>query len=45
VAERERERRELEELERMIEGIHGEFMKELLVIRAQTGIRGKLARK
>ncbi|RYG66810.1 hypothetical protein EON64_08900 [archaeon] len=45
MAEKERERRELEELERLIEGLHTAFMKELLVIRAQTGMRAKLARK
>lgn len=44
-AEREHERRELDALEKSIEGLHDAFMTELLVIRAQTGIRGKLARQ
>lgn len=43
-AERERERREVELLEKSIDGIHDHFMTELLVIRAQTGVRGMLAR-
>lgn len=41
----ERERREFEELELSLEGLHEDFMKELLVIRAQKGARSMLARK
>jgi hypothetical protein len=43
--ERQRLERELRDLERALEGLHGNWMKELLVIRAQTGIRGHLARE
>lgn len=43
--EEERERREFEELELSLEGLHEDFMKELLVIRAQKGARSMLARK
>lgn len=44
VADREKERRELKALEDSLEGLHGQWMQELLVIRAQTGMRGHLAR-
>eukprot|EP00981_Chlorochromonas_danica_P009812 scaffold2831_cov249-Ochromonas_danica.AAC.13 len=44
LAEKEQERREIEELEQMIDGLHESFMTELMVIRAQTAIRGRLAR-
>lgn len=42
--EREKEQREFEELENSLAGLHEDFMKELLVIRAQNGIRGMLAK-
>jgi hypothetical protein len=42
--ERERERVELEELEASLEGLHEDFMHELLVIRAQNGVRAMLAK-
>ncbi len=44
-AEREREKRELDVLEASLEGLHEDFMMELMVIRAQNGIRGMLAKK
>ena len=44
-ADEERERREFDELEQSLEGLHEDFMTELLVIRAQTGIRGMIAKK
>lgn len=43
--EEERERREFEELEQSLEGLHEDFMNELLVIRAQKGARSMLARR
>lgn len=45
VGERVRERLEMEALEKSIVGFHEEWMQQLLIIRAQTGIRGMLARK
>jgi len=42
--EAERERREFEELELSLEGLHEDFMKELLHIRAQRGARALLAK-
>jgi hypothetical protein len=44
-AERARELAELRALEESLEGLHGEWMQELLVIRAQTGFRGHKARE
>ncbi len=41
----ERERREFEDLELSLEGLHEDFMKELLVIRTQKGVRSMLAKK
>jgi hypothetical protein len=41
----ENERREFEELELSLEGLHVGFMHDLMVIRAQTGARGMLAKK
>jgi hypothetical protein len=43
--EEERERREFEDLELSLEGLHEDFMNELLVIRAQKGARSMLAKK
>jgi hypothetical protein len=43
--EEERERREFEDLELSLEGLHEDFMKELLVIRTQKGVRSMLAKK
>ena len=43
-ADEERERREFEELELSLEGLHEDFMTELLVIRAQKGVRSMLAK-
>lgn len=43
--EEERERKEFEDLEASLEGLHEDFMKELLVIRAQKGARSMIARK
>jgi hypothetical protein len=45
VGEKVKERLEMETLEASVLGLHGEWMHELMVIRAQTGIRGMLARK
>lgn len=45
VEEREREKRELQELEDSIQGLHERWMHELMAIRAQTGVRGMLARR
>lgn len=42
--EKVKERQEMAELERSIAGMHEDWMQQLLVIRAQTGIRGLLAR-
>ena len=39
------EQREWEELERSLDGLHGEFMLELMAIRLETGARGMVARK
>lgn len=44
VVEREKEARELEVLEESLVGLHEDFMQELLVIRAQNGVRGMLAK-
>ena len=43
--EEERERREFEVLEQSLEGLHEDFMLELMVIRAQKGARSMLAKK
>lgn len=43
--ERERKRKQLEELDAKIEDIHSSHMNDLLAIRVQTGMREKLARK
>jgi len=45
VMEQRQEKAELMELEKSILGYHQSWMQELLAIRAQTGIRGMLARK
>lgn len=45
VEERDREKRELQELEDSIQGLHERWMHELMAIRAQTGVRGMLARR
>jgi hypothetical protein len=45
VEEREKERKELQELEDSIHGLHERWMQELMAIRAQTGVRGLLARR
>ena len=39
------EQREWEELERSLDGLHGEFMLQLMAIRMETGARGMVARK
>lgn len=44
MAEREQERRENAELEKLIEGFHESWLQELLAIRAQSGVRAHLAR-
>lgn len=44
VVEREKDARELEVLEESLVGLHEDFMQELLVIRAQNGVRGMLAK-
>jgi hypothetical protein len=43
--EKEKERKELQALEASITGLHDRWMKELMAIRAQTGMRGYLARR
>jgi hypothetical protein len=43
--EKVKEREEMAALEKSIEGMHEDWMQQLLAIRAQTGIRGMLARK
>lgn len=45
VGEKVKEREEMAALEKSIAGMHEDWMQQLLVIRAQTGIRGLLARK
>jgi hypothetical protein len=45
VAEREKERKEIEMLEASIQGLHSRWMDELMAIRAQTGVRKMLAKK
>ena len=45
VMEKRQELAELDELEKNLQGYHQSWMDELLTIRAQTGIRGMLARK
>lgn len=44
-ADEEKERLEFEELELSLEGLHEDFMTELLVIRAQKGVRSMIAKK
>lgn len=43
--ERERKRRQLEELDAKLDDIHSSHLNDLLAVRVQQGIRGKLARK
>ena len=43
--EERRAAREWEELEKAVDGRHGEFLLELLAIRMETGARGMMARK
>lgn len=45
LAEEERERSEYEKIEESLEGMHAAWMRELLAIRAQKGVRAMLARK
>lgn len=44
-AERERKRKQLEDLENRIEDIHSSHLSDLLAMRVQKGVRGKLAKK
>jgi hypothetical protein len=43
--ERERKRRQMEELDARLDDIHTSHLDDLLAVRVQQGIRGKLARK
>lgn len=40
----EKERKEIEELEKMVEGMHSSWLTELFAIRAQSGVRAMLAK-
>jgi uncharacterized membrane protein YcjF (UPF0283 family) len=44
-AERERKRKQLEDLENRIDDIHSSHLNDLLAMRVQKGVRGKLGRK
>ena len=43
--ERERKRKQLEDLENRIEDIHSSHLNNLLAMRVQKGVRGKIGRK
>lgn len=45
VEEQRKEQREWDELEKSLEGLHGDFLLELMAIRLETGARGLLSRK
>ena len=45
VAEEKRLQEKLDDLEKKLEELHSEWLEEIIVIRAQTGVRGMLGRK
>ena len=45
VAEEKRLQEKLDDLEKKLEELHSDWLEEIIVIRAQTGVRGMLGRK